>query len=212
MKLLKVEKQLWNSGITYIAGVDESGRGPLAGPLVVAAVILDKNHLHNSELPKELHEMYSNINDSKKLSARMRSKLNKFITTHAISYSVVEIGHRLIDLRGITKCTQLGFYRSVKGLSTNPDHVITDYFSIKKFAKKKQSNISRGDSISISVASASILAKVHRDSLMENFHEIYPKYLFNKHKGYGTKHHMEALKLYGPCKIHRKSFKPVYRY
>lgn len=206
--LLKFENKLWSSGITHIAGVDEAGRGPLAGPLVVACVILDKSHLYNpSEKLKKLLETYSLINDSKKLTAKVREKMFEFIIKNAISYQIEEIPSQKIDEWGIAKSNQIGFFNSVNRLAIQPEHTLTDHFGIRGLAESKQTNITGGDRRSITIAAASILAKVYRDRLMVGFHEKYPLYGFDRHKGYGTKLHAEMLLRYGQCEIHRRSFK-----
>lgn len=206
--LLKYENKLWSKGLTYIAGVDEAGRGPLAGPLVVAAVILNKDHLYQtSEKSEGPLETYSLINDSKKLTAKVREKLFEFIIKNAISYQIEEIPSEKIDEWGIGRSNKIGFFNSVNRLETPVEHTLTDHFSIDGVAESKQTNITGGDRKSITVAAASILAKVYRDRLMLKFHEKYPKYGFDRHKGYGTSLHAEMLAKYGPCEIHRRSFK-----
>jgi ribonuclease HII len=118
----------------------------------------------------------------------------------------------MIDSHGISKCVQLAFYDAIKGLDIKPEHVLTDFVQIRKITKMHQTNIIQGDSMSLTVAAASIIAKVYRDNIMINMHETYPQYHFHKHKGYGTKLHVQALREHGPCKIHRKSFRPVKTY
>lgn len=208
LPLLKYEKDLWNKGLTYVAGVDEAGRGPLAGPLVVAAVILNREHFHitNNDVVKDLFEMYSLINDSKKVTEKRRTMLFKFIVRNAITLTIEEIPHVKIDEWGITKSNQIGFFNVVNKLRIPAEHVLTDYFGINAISESKQTNIVRGDSTSISVAAASIIAKVHRDKLMVKYHDVFPVYGFDRHKGYGTQFHRDQINRVGPCEIHRQSF------
>ena len=215
--LFQYEKNLLSQGKTLIAGVDEAGRGPLAGPLVAAAVILDlvkvKNVFDqartNNDVKQNEHHFYTQIKDSKKITPKKRLYLDELIRKEAISYSIITISHKKIDSHGIGEANQLAFFETVKNLDTKPDHVFTDHFEIKKLTREHQTNIVRGDNLSVSIAAASIVAKVHRDKIMLQMHLKYPKYGFDTHKGYGTKKHFEALHRHGPCIIHRKSFEPV---
>ncbi len=177
-----------------IAGVDEAGRGPLAGPVVCACVIM----------PMESEKIIEGVNDSKKLSAKKREELFDKIVDIAISYSIVEIDEKKIDEINILQATKLGMKRAVENLKVMPDLVLVD--AVKIDVALPQENIIKGDALSYNIAAASILAKVHRDRMMENFDMKYPEYGFAKHKGYGTKAHIEALKKYGKCKIHRDTF------
>lgn len=177
-----------------IAGVDEAGRGPLAGPVVCACVIM----------PMESEKIIDGVNDSKKLSAKKREELFDKIVDIAISYSIVEIDEKTIDEINILQATKLGMKRAVENLKVMPDLVLVD--AVKIDVALLQENIIKGDALSYNIAAASILAKVHRDRLMENFDKKYPEYGFAKHKGYGTKAHIEALKKYGKCEIHRETF------
>ncbi|OGC70729.1 ribonuclease HII [candidate division WWE3 bacterium RIFOXYC1_FULL_39_7] len=219
MDLLSFEKELFNKGVTKIAGVDEVGRGPLAGPIVAAAVILDLEYIFNSYSVGESHrnndvlsekaELYSQINDSKKLTHVKRTKLSSFIISEAVSYSIFEVSNQDLDRDGLRIATQTLFREAVKSLSIQPEHVLTDHFKIKSLDPKIQTNINQGDARSISIAAASIIAKVYRDALMENMHKMYPGYGFQHNKGYGTREHIEAIKKLGPTEIHRKSFEPL---
>lgn len=177
-----------------IAGVDEAGRGPLAGPVVCACVIM----------PMQSEKIIDGVNDSKKLSAKKREELFDKIVDIAISYSIVEIDEKTIDEINILQATKLGMKRAVENLKVMPDLVLVD--AVKIDVALLQENIIKGDALSYNIAAASILAKVHRDRLMENFDKKYPEYSFAKHKGYGTKAHIEALKKYGKCEIHRETF------
>jgi ribonuclease HII len=216
MKRLKYEKDLFEKGHKYIAGIDEAGRGPLAGPLVVAAVILDIEKIldlmqthTNNDVGDEILESYKEIRDSKLLSKKKRGRIRDFITNECISYSIAEIPHNVIDEEGIMSATQIGFYQVIKNIGIKPNYILTDFFEILKITKEHQLNIRHGDNKSITVAAASIIAKEHRDEIMINAHEMYPKYHFHKHKGYGTKFHREAIHKFGPCPIHRKTFEPT---
>jgi len=211
LPLLKYEKELWNNGATHIAGVDEAGRGPLAGPLVVAAVILNREHFHitNNDVINELFDLYSMINDSKKVTEKRRNILYKFIIRNAITLTIEEIPHTQIDDWGISKSNQIGFYNVINKLRVPADHILTDHYEIRALPESKQTNIVRGDSTSISVAAASIIAKVHRDRLMYEYHSSFPEYGFDRHKGYGTKFHKDQIDRLGPCEIHRRSFAPI---
>ncbi len=177
-----------------IAGVDEAGRGPLAGPVVCACVIM----------PMESEKIIEGVNDSKKLSAKKREELFDKIVDIAISYSIVEIDEKKIDEINILQATKLGMKKAVENLKVMPDLVLVD--AVKIDVALPQENIIKGDALSYNIAAASILAKVYRDKLMENLDKKYPEYNFAKHKGYGTKAHIEALKKYGKCEIHRETF------
>lgn len=189
--MLDYEKKFENM---TIAGIDEAGRGPLAGPVVCACVIMP--------LEKEL--IVDGINDSKKLTEKKRELLFDEIKEKAISYSIIEIDEKIIDEINILNATKLGMKKALEGLSVQPDIVLTD--AVKIDVKVPQENIIKGDALSYNIAAASILAKVYRDRLMKSYDKIYPEYQFSKHKGYGTKVHIEMLKKYGKSKIHRNSF------
>ncbi len=177
-----------------IAGIDEAGRGPLAGPVVCACVIM----------PLDEDKIIEGINDSKKLSAKKRDVLYDMIIEKAISYKIVEVDHKTIDEINILQSTRKGMKEAVEGLNITPDIVLIDAVNIDTCLP--QESIIKGDTLSYNIAAASILAKVYRDRLMEKLDEKYPEYGFKKHKGYGTKSHIEALKKYGKSEIHRDSF------
>lgn len=195
------EKNLVESGYKYVAGVDEAGRGPLAGPVVAAAVILPEKFSSNQ------------LNDSKKLSSSKREKIynelmnvdSKVISAFAVIDEVV------IDKINILRATHMAMAQASSNLSIEPSFVIIDGMPIKDFPFNNESII-KGDSKSLSIAAASVIAKVERDRIMLNYSKEYPEYKFEKHKGYGTKLHLDALKKFGPCKIHRKSFAPVKKF
>lgn len=178
-----------------ITGVDEAGRGPLAGPVVAAAVILPDEYKN----PK--------INDSKQLTAIQRECLFVEIKNIAITYAVGVVGWKQIDKMGILNASKLAMRRAVLALDPKPDFVTTDAVAINIMGIPQQA-IVKGDSTVFSIAAASIIAKVERDHLMLKYHKKYPKYGFNKNMGYGTKAHLEAIRKHGPCQIHRMTFAP----
>jgi ribonuclease HII len=190
------ENKYIKMGHRYIAGVDEAGRGPLAGPVVIAAVILPNNY--NNAL----------INDSKKLTKKQRSELYGEIIKNALAYKIVTIDEATIDKINIYQASKLGMINAIKSLKHPLDLVLTDAMPIGELKVEVVSFI-KGDSKSISIAAASILAKVTRDELMMNLHNLYPQYGFDKHKGYPTKAHLAAIEKYGITKYHRLSYKPV---
>lgn len=179
-----------------IAGVDEVGRGPLAGPIVACAVILDLNNIDDIILE---------INDSKLLSKEKREALDKIIREKAISFSIAEISNKEIDEKGIGYANNKIFADACMNLSQKPDLVLSDGYLIKNFDIDNKFVI-KGDRKSASIACASILAKVYRDNIMKNYHNEYPNYDFNNNSGYGTKKHLEGIKKFGITPIHRKSF------
>ncbi|MBR5517688.1 MAG: ribonuclease HII [Clostridia bacterium] len=188
-----IENEKKAVGYNLIAGVDEAGRGPLAGPVCVASVILPEG----AYLEK--------INDSKKLTDKVKDKLYDEIKEKAIAYSIVLVSHEEIDELNILNATFKGMCDAVNGLSVKPDFVLIDGNRIKGMEIPHECVV-KGDSKSISIAAASILAKVTRDRYMMELHEKYPQYNFAKHKGYPTKDHYDALKKYGASDVHRKSF------
>lgn len=197
--LYEYEEQLYDDGYELICGVDEAGRGPLAGPLVVAACIL----------PPFLR--IEGINDSKQLSAKKRMELYKIIIKEAISYQIVFIHEQEIDELNIYQATKKGMLEAIGTLNHTPDYVLIDAMPLGELKMPHQS-IVHGDAKCASIAAASILAKVTRDEYMEKMDIKYPNYGFRRHKGYGTKAHFEALEKYGPCPIHRKTYAPVSKY
>jgi ribonuclease HII len=219
LKNIQFEQALFVQGTKYIAGVDEVGRGPLAGPFVVAAAILDLSKILNQQISSDParnndvlsneHNLYTDINDSKLVSRKKRDKINQFLLNEVISYSIVVIGNRELDHVGIGRATQQAFYQAIQKLAVKPQHILTDMFPIKQIPQEKQTNIPQGDKKSITIGAASIIAKVYRDALMEDYHKTYPLYGFDKNMGYGTKYHLQALQQHGPCEIHRRSFGPV---
>lgn len=180
----------------YLCGVDEAGRGPWAGPVCCAAVILPIDH------------RIEGIQDSKKLSEHMREKLYKEITHKALAYHITSVSNIIIDKKNILQATLFGMKKSVQSLNITPDIILLDAVNIS-LPDIPQVNIIHGDQKSIHIAAASILAKVTRDRYMKKIDKKYPEYGFYQHKGYGTKQHEQALKQYGACPIHRHSFLPV---
>lgn len=189
------EKSLWQKGITRIVGIDEVGRGSWAGPLVAAGVILPQDFI----LPKYLA-------DSKLLSAKKRRDLDKILRKEVLAFKIAEISHRVINKIGIGKATQIAFRKIVNSIAPRPDYCLVDAFHIKYLTRMSQKAIKHGDMTCASIAAASIIAKVYRDSLMEKMSLKFPNYGFEKHKGYGTKDHQLAIKTYGFSAYHRTSY------
>lgn len=196
-RLYKFENEAYNAGCNLIAGVDEAGRGSLVGPVVIAAVILPKN----TYLPK--------LNDSKKISAKTRKELFQEIKKVAISFSVIEVSAEKVDELNIYQATLQGMKQAVKNLSVQPDFVLTDAMKLDFEGKIETRSIIHGDALSASIAAASIIAKVTRDKMADDWSKIYPEYGFEHNRGYGTKAHFDALKKFGFCPLHRKTFNPV---
>ncbi|MEK7581164.1 MAG: ribonuclease HII [Patescibacteria group bacterium] len=192
---LKVEKSLWKKGLANVVGIDEVGRGSWAGPLVAAGVILPKNFI----APK-------NFADSKQISLTLRTQFDKFIRQQAKCVAVAEISHTTINKIGVGIANQMAFRKVLKLLAIPADFVLVDAFHIKYLAKSAQNPIKHGDQLVTSIAAASIVAKVYRDNLMQGLAQSFPKYGFEKHKGYGTKIHQEAIQKYGFCRIHRVNY------
>lgn len=193
--MLEYEQKFLNKGYKFIAGMDEAGRGPLEGPVVVACVVmpLDKQHLIDG------------VNDSKKLSPKKRDTLFQQIVDTALCYSVSVVDHLTIDRINILNATKQGMCECVNKLSTQPDIVLVD--AVKDLDVDVETlPIIHGDALSYSIACASIVAKVTRDRMMLEFDKQYPQYNFKQHKGYGTAEHIRLLKQYGKCPIHRNSF------
>ena len=187
------ENEAIKKGYKYICGVDEAGRGPLAGPVFAAAVILSKN------------DIIDDVMDSKKISEKKREYLFDVIKNKAVSYSIAMATEKEIENINILNATMLAMKRAISGLYVTPDIALIDGNKAPE-VNIPIKTIVKGDSLSASIAAASILAKVSRDAYMKDMSNIYPEYNFDKHKGYGTKLHIELIKRYGPCKIHRKSF------
>jgi len=187
------EKEKYSEGYIRVAGVDEAGRGPLAGPVFAACVILPDGCVING------------INDSKKLTEKKREELFDIICEKAVCYNISSVDEKTIDEINILNATYLAMNKAVDGMQILPDFVLIDGNSIKNMTVPHQTVV-KGDAKSISIAAASILAKVSRDRYITKLAEIYPQYGFEKHKGYGTVQHNEAILKYGPSPIHRKTF------
>lgn len=198
-KLFLYEEDLKTRGYHPVAGVDEAGRGPLAGPVVAAAVIL----------PERLFLL--SLNDSKKLTPAKREILAGQIKGAALAWSVGISSVDEIFLENIHQAGLKAMRRAVSGLAVKPAHVLVDGFKIDRL-EYPQTPIIEGDGLSASIAAASILAKVTRDHIMDSLHKLYPEYGFDRHKGYGTQEHLKALSTYGPCPIHRAGYRPVQEY
>ena len=205
-ELKKVEEELYEQNhLTAIAGIDEAGRGPLAGPVVVACCIM----------PRE--SMIEGVNDSKKIAEKKREKLYELITEEAISYGVGIIGQNEIDEINILQATKKGLTMAIKDMEeklkekpelgiAKPDAILVDALTKIDTDGIPYKSIVHGDAISYSISCASIIAKVTRDRIMRQWNEVYPQYGFEKHKGYGTAAHIQAIKEYGLCPLHRRSF------
>ena len=192
--LKQIEKQLHQKGFKNICGIDEAGRGPLAGPVVVAGVIMPAD------------SMIEGVNDSKKVSEKKREILYDKIIEEAISYSVAIVGQDVIDEINILNATKQGVTQVVKGLNVRPDLIIIDALEHINTDGVPYEAFIKGDAKCYSIAAASIIAKVTRDRIMREWDHIYPQYEFARHKGYGTAKHIATIKEYGLCPIHRKSF------
>lgn len=193
-ELKKIENELHEKGFKNICGIDEAGRGPLAGPVVVAGVIMPQN------------SKIEGVNDSKKVSEKKRELLYDKIIDEAISYSVAIIDQNIIDEINILQATKKGVTEVVKGLDTRPNLIIIDALTHIDTDGVPYDSIIKGDAKCYSISAASIIAKVTRDRIMREWDKIYPQYGFAQHKGYGTAKHIAAIKEYGICPLHRKTF------
>lgn len=193
-KLKEIENNLYSKGMNYICGIDEAGRGPLAGPVVVASVIMPKD------------SMIEGVNDSKKISESKREKLYEKIIEEAISYGVGIIDQKEIDEINILNATKKGLTTSLKELKVKPDIILVDALNGIDTLQIPYQSFIKGDAKAYSISAASIIAKVTRDRIMREWDKVYPQYGFEKHKGYGTAAHIAAIKEYGICPLHRLSF------
>ncbi len=193
--MLEYENNLYNEGVTLIAGVDEVGRGPLIGPVVACACILPVNFYHKD------------IKDSKKLSEKKREEMYKIIKENAISIGLGIVSEKVIDEVNIYEATKIAMKEAIKNLNITPEHILID--AMKLELNIPSTSIIKGDAKSESIAAASIIAKVTRDHMLDEMDKEYPMYDLKNNKGYGTKKHLEALQTYGPCKYHRVSYSPV---
>ena len=195
LKLLKeYENKLYKTGLKYIAGIDEAGRGPLAGPVVVGIAIMKPD------------SFIEGVNDSKKISETKREKLYEQITNEAIAWSVGIVDQREIDEINILNATKKALTLALEGIKVKPERLLVDALEHIDTKGIPYTSVIKGDAKIYSISCASIIAKVTRDRIMREYDEVYPEYGFSKHKGYGTAYHIEALKKYGPCPLHRKTF------
>lgn len=192
------ERSCYQNGIHLVAGIDEVGRGPLAGPVVAAAVILPKDRV------------ILGLNDSKQLSEKKRIALAEEIKEQAVAFGIGEIPAEKIDQINIYQASKLAMIQAVEGLNMKPEHLLIDAMSLD--LPISQEKIIKGDTRSVSIAAASIIAKVYRDNLMKEYHQQYPYYGFDKNAGYGTKAHLDGLAEHGITEIHRKSYAPIKKY
>ena len=193
-QLKQIENEFYQNEMNFICGIDEAGRGPLAGPVVVASVIMPKD------------SMIEGVNDSKKISEKKRESIYEQIIEEAISYGVGIVGQEEIDELNILNATKKALTMSLQELKVRPDMILVDALEKIDTLQIPYQSIIKGDAKSYSIAAASIIAKVTRDRIMRQWDEVYPQYGFLGHKGYGTKAHIEAIKEYGICPLHRRSF------
>lgn len=192
------EKNLIDQGYKCVCGIDEAGRGPLAGPLVTGAVILD---------PQKLQD-FEQIRESKSLTQEKREKFFDIIINNCACWSIGVVRHDEIDKHGLSFANKIAMKRAWKHLTVKPDYILTDYLA-KLYFETPFETIMKGDTKILSIACASILAKVVHDKIMVAFDRKYPQYLFAEHKGYGTKLHLQKIEEHGPCGIHRKTYGPI---
>lgn len=194
--LYQFEHELWNEGIGYVAGVDEVGRGPLIGPVVTACVILPHDFV------------LEGLTDSKKLTEKKREEYYQYIMDHAVSVSVGLKDEKVIDEVNIYEATKLAMYEAIEKSEVKPEHVLIDAMKLENL-EMPSTSIIKGDAKSITIAAASVIAKVTRDRMMIELDKQYPMYGFKSHKGYPTKKHVEAVEKYGLIDGYRKTFKPI---
>lgn len=194
--LKEIEENIYRNDtkIKYICGIDEAGRGPLAGPVVVASVIMPRN------------SMIEHVNDSKKVTEKRREELYELITKEAIAYSIGIINEKEIDEKNILNATKEGLTKSLREIKIKPDIILVDALNGIDTLRIPYMSIIKGDAKCYSISAASILAKVTRDRIMREYDKMYPEYGFAKHKGYGTAMHIAKIKEIGPCPIHRQTF------
>ena len=203
INFIRHEETLNKKGFSFICGVDEVGRGPWAGPLVACAAVIERNDYKFAKLKK------IGVRDSKKLDEKKRERFFNILTSdEEIHYSLGWVAAKEIDKLGMAEANNLVLKRAVRGLKIKPDFILSDGFNIKKLGGK-QEKVIKGDRKILTIAAASIIAKVSRDRHMRELAKKYPQYGFEKHKGYGTKKHQEAIKKFGLCSEHRKCFKPI---
>ena len=194
--LLKREKELYHEGYEFICGCDEAGRGPLCGPVVAGAVILPKNY------------QLEGLNDSKKLSEKKREHFFEIIKTEAIAYGIGIVDAKTIDEINIYEASRLAMKKAIEQLKVNPDYVLTDAMPLPGYPIPSEAII-HGDALSLTIAAASVLAKVTRDHILYEMDKVHPELELSKHKGYPTKRHLELLRIYGPTDDYRFTYRPV---
>lgn len=192
--LKEFENKLYSEGLKYLAGIDEAGRGPLAGPVVVGIAIMKPD------------SFIEGVNDSKKISEKKRELLYEQITNEAIDWSVGIVDQNEIDEINILNATKKALHMAITNLKIKPDRILVDALEHMDTCGIPYTSIIKGDAKVYSISAASIIAKVTRDRMMKEYDEIYPEYGFAGHKGYGTAKHIQAIKTYGPCPLHRKTF------
>jgi len=197
---LEFEQHLWESGCKLIAGIDEAGRGPLAGPVAAAAVILPAD--------ASIGSILDGVRDSKQMTARQRKYWSDRLKEAAVCYGIGFASAAEIDTEGIVPATHLAVIRALAELKNTPDHLLLDYLTLPHYSTP-QTSLIKGDVRCLSIAAASVLAKTARDQLLCKLDRQYPGYGFSRHKGYGTPEHLQALQLLGPCPIHRLTFHPI---
>lgn len=203
-----LERKLWSKGYRYIVGLDEVGRGALAGPVVAGAVIFPSPTTNSSaqSFPTRRVEKLEGLRDSKLLSPKQREELAPAIKRVCLSWSIGQSSEKEIMEKGIGPATELAMLRAINNLNVHPDFHLIDYFRLQGIDSQAQEGVVDGDTLVASIAAASVIAKVYRDHLMIDHHTNYPDYNFAAHKGYGTKYHLKALSRYGPCPLHRLNF------
>jgi len=197
---IEYEQQLWEEGFRAVAGLDEAGRGAWAGPVYAAAVVLPND--------KRICELLWGVRDSKRMTARQRQRWQDCIKSASVAWAVASASNEEIDTIGILPATCLAMQRAIDEITNPPSYLLIDYIKIRDCACP-QLSIPKGDCLSLSIAAASVLAKTSRDAYMLQVHTNYPHYGFDRHKGYGTALHQQALKEQGPCTLHRMSFRPL---
>jgi ribonuclease HII len=202
---LELENKLWERGFKMVAGTDEVGRGPLAGPVVAACVVFPPTV---NGIPFTA-ESLSGVDDSKKLTFAKREEMFELITKNARELGIGIVGEKEIDQMNILNASLTAMWKAVSELKNPPDFILVDGNQKIPNLPLPQMTVVKGDSLSLSIAAASIIAKVTRDRIMLEYHRRYPEFSFAENKGYGTKTHLQALKTFGPCEIHRQSFKIV---
>ncbi|RMF60390.1 MAG: ribonuclease HII [Calditrichaeota bacterium] len=190
---LQIEHLIWKEGIRRIVGIDEAGRGPLAGPVVAAAVVFEPYHY------------IEGVTDSKKLTQRQREELYHLIVEQAVSYGIGVVDNQEIDRINIRQATFKAMRKAIGSLSVKPEYLLLDGEELPEKIYPQEA-IVKGDSLCFTIAAASILAKVSRDRMMIEYHQQYPQYGFAQHKGYGTEYHRKMIQSHGPCPLHRHSF------